>query len=216
MRRHAIAMILVTLLGETPALAQVGAMGAPTPGIGVTSPLGMTPNSTTSPAGIPLGATELASPGISPAVPGTLGMSGGATGCGTLAGSSPGMSSAGSTYDGGGMAIGSGSSLTGSTSMPGTSMPGTSSMSGMCGGGASSSAPSATSTLTPSPGGASKAGIPLDSVEIGNAGISPMVTVPAPSSYPSMMGNYPTTGSGTPCSMMGSSSPSPSMSSTGC
>lgn len=203
MRGELIATLLAALLSAPAALAQVGAMGAPTPGMGLTSPLGITPNSSESPTGIPFGATELASPGLSPALIGTSGMPSSGAACSTSGGSSSEMSTSSGTYDGGGMAVAGGSPLTGGTSM-----------SGMCAAASGGSPPSATST--PSPGGASRAGIPLDSVEIGNAGLSPLVTVPAPSSYPSTMGNYSPTGSGAPCSMMGPSPPSPSMSSAGC
>jgi hypothetical protein len=199
--------VLAALLSCTSALAQVGGMGSPTPGVGVTSPLGITPSSSTSPVGIPLGATEIGSSGLSPAPVttsgGTIGMTGGVTTCGTVGGASSETPAASSTYDGGGMATGSGSSLASVPSMSGTPM------SGMCGTAASSSTPPTTATLTPSPGGASRAGIPLGSVEIGSAGVSPLVVVPAPSPYSSTMG------SGTPCSMTGSTMSS-SMSSTGC
>jgi hypothetical protein len=197
MRREMMAATLALLFGCNPVFAQVGGMAAPTPVIGATSPLGITPNSPTSPVGIPMGATELASPGLSPALTGTLGMTGGGMTCGALGDSSSTVPAASSTYDGGGMAMGNGSSLVDATAIP-----------GMCGTASSSSAPT-TTTLSPSPGGASKAGIPLGSVEIGNAGISPMLAVPAPSPLLSTMG-YPSM-SGTPCSTTGSP-----MSSTGC
>jgi hypothetical protein len=70
MRRALIAATLAALLGWNPAFAQVGGMG--TPGIAATSPLGMAPGSAVSPTGIPMGATELATPGISPATNGTI------------------------------------------------------------------------------------------------------------------------------------------------
>ena len=197
MRRELIAAMLALLLGCNPVFAQVGGMGSPTPGIGATSPLGITPNSPMSPVGIPMGATELASPGLSPAPTGTLGLTGGGTTCQALGGLSSETSATSSTYDGGGMAIGSGSSLSGGTAT--------------CGTASSSSAPSTTATSPPSAGGATKTGIPLDSVEIGNAGISPLVVVPTPSPYSSITENPSMIGSGTPCSMTGSS-----MSSTGC
>jgi len=191
-RRKLIAAMLAALLSCKPVLAQVGGIGMPIPGIGATSPLGMVPSSPTLPLGIPLGATELASPGLSPVPTGSLGMTGG---CGP----SSGMSGANSVYDGGGMTVGTGSSFAGSTTAMGT-----------CGAAPSSSASAATApTSTTSAGGAARAGIPLDSVEIGNAGISPLVTVPAPS--PLTMEDPSTIGSGAPCSIIGSS-----MSATSC
>jgi len=74
MRRALIAATLAALFGCNPAFAQVGGMG--TPGIAATSPLGMAPGSAVSPTGIPMGATELASPGLSPLPGGMIGMTG--------------------------------------------------------------------------------------------------------------------------------------------
>jgi hypothetical protein len=81
MRRILIAAMQAALFGCIPAFAQVGGMGSPTPGIGATSPLGMAPGSPVPPAGIPMGATELASPGLSPAPAGTIGVPGNGTTC---------------------------------------------------------------------------------------------------------------------------------------
>src|SRR4029077_17744622 len=73
-RRELITAILATLLGFNPVFAQVGGIGSPTPGMGPTSPFGMSPAAgSVGPAGVPLGATELATPGLSPAPPSTLG-----------------------------------------------------------------------------------------------------------------------------------------------
>ena len=63
MRRALIPVALAALLGCNPAFAQVGGVGIPTPGIAATSPLGMAPGSSVSPTGIPMGATEIVSPG---------------------------------------------------------------------------------------------------------------------------------------------------------
>ena len=53
------------LAGCGPAFAQVGMItGAPAP-LGVTSPLGFGPGAPVGATGIPLGATELATPGVS-------------------------------------------------------------------------------------------------------------------------------------------------------
>jgi hypothetical protein len=60
----------MAMLGCSPAFAQVGGTSVPTPGIAATSPLGvlgaLQPGTSVGPTGIPLGATELTSPGISP------------------------------------------------------------------------------------------------------------------------------------------------------
>src|ERR1700689_4679050 len=62
-----IAAVIPVLFASNVAVAQVSGMATPTPSIGATSPLGTGTGSTVSPTGIPLGSTELASPGISPA-----------------------------------------------------------------------------------------------------------------------------------------------------
>jgi hypothetical protein len=99
-------------LGCGPALAQVGMTTSPTPGLEATSPLGMSPGAPVAPAGIPFGATELASPGISSAVTGSAGMTAGMTGYGVACAVS-GIASSGTTnaatYDGGGIATGTSS-----------------------------------------------------------------------------------------------------------
>jgi hypothetical protein len=170
MRRALIPVALAALLGCNPAFAQVGGVGIPTPGIAATSPLGMAPGSSVSPTGIPMGATEIVSPGISPMPSGTLGMSGYGITCSATGSASPETSSA-STYDGGGM--GMAGSVPGSASICGT-------------GSASGSSTAATPSMSPS--AVSRPGIPLGSVEIGSAGISPLVVVPMPSASPSTMG----------------------------
>jgi hypothetical protein len=171
----------ITMLGCSTALAQVGGMSVPTPGIAATSPLGMPggsqPGTSVGPTGIPLGATELAAPGISPMLTDPTGMM--ASGC--LAGGSgiSGGISGISTYDGGGLAVGGGMGA-------GTAC-------GVAPAGAASPGGSAPST---SLGGASRTGIPLGSVEIGNAGVSPLIAVPSPtiSSSPfGIVGSSPST-----------------------
>jgi hypothetical protein len=81
MIRTLIAAIATVLLGCGAAFFQI-ATGAPVPSpLGITSPLGMAPGSPVPPAGIPMGATELASPGLSPAPAATIGMTGNSTTC---------------------------------------------------------------------------------------------------------------------------------------
>ena len=78
MIRTLIAVIATVLLGCGATFFQVGT-GAPVPSpLGITSPLGMAPGSPVPPAGIPMGATELASPGLSPAAA-TIGVTGNST-----------------------------------------------------------------------------------------------------------------------------------------
>jgi hypothetical protein len=179
-RRELIAAILATLLGVNPVFAQVGGIGSPTPGMGATSPFGMSPAAgSVGPAGVPLGATELATPGLSPAPPGTLGS--GFTICSAVVGA-PTTNAAG-TFDGGGV----GTSM--DTSQMG--MAGTSSTSGSCnqasGAGSAGTLPSTTS----SPGSNVRPGIgtiPMGSTELDRGGVSPS---PCPLSGPTL----PTNGS---------------------
>src|ERR1700719_4357521 len=135
MRRMLIAAMQAALIGCGPAAAQVGGVGIPTPGIAATSPLGMTPGSSVSPTRIPMGATELASPGLSPATNGAIGMTGFGTTCSAMASPSSGMSSSSTNFDGGGIGVGTGTSLPGSTAV--------------CGTGSSSSSSAAMSSASP-------------------------------------------------------------------
>jgi hypothetical protein len=185
--------VVATLLSCTsafsPAFSQVGGMGSPMPRIAATSPLGVVSGASVPPTGIPLGATELASPGLSPLTDGTVGMAGFGSTCSADGNSSSGISGT-STYDGGGMGLGTGASL------PGSGV--------ICG--ASSSGSSAAMPSTAS-GNVARTEIPLGSVEIGNAGVSPLVVVPTPSAFPSMMGtpgpSLSTIGTSTTPSMLG-------------
>jgi hypothetical protein len=172
MRRLWIATLAVTFLCSSPAFSQVGGMASPTPGIAATSPLGMAPGALVPQTGIPLGATELASPGLIPVTNGIAGMAGYGTTCSASGSPTSGTSGTG-TYDGGGMALGMGIGLPGSTAT--CTSPGN-----------SASSTAATSSMTPS--SVARPGIPLGSVEIGNAGISPLVTIPTPSASPSAFG----------------------------
>jgi hypothetical protein len=203
MRISLIAAILPTLLVCNVAMAQVSGMASPTPTMGATSPLGMGTGSAVSPTGIPLGSTEIASPGVSPApgdATGTIAMPSSSTTCSTIG--IPPSSTFGSTtsFDGGGMAIGSGTpsamspsamSMSGTSATSGMSttsgIPETSGLSGMCGSGSSSVASSSTATSPTTPGGAARTGIPLGSTEIGSLGVSSAAPVPT-------MGVSPTVG----------------------
>jgi hypothetical protein len=198
MKRLWIATVVATLLScgsaFSPAFSQVGGMGSPTPGIAATSPLGMTPGASVQPTGIPLGATELASPGLSPITDGTAGMTGYGTTCSAVGSSSSGTSSS-STYDGGGMGLGAGMG----TSVPGSGV--------ICGASSSSNVSSTAAMSSTAPGNLARTGIPLGSVEIGSAGVSPLVVVPTPSASPSTFGTLTpspsTIGTPTAPSMLG-------------
>lgn len=189
------------------ALAQVTGMALPTPTVGTTSPLGSTTGTSMSPVGIGLGATELPSPGISPApvVTGSIATPSTGTACSTLGLSPSGMFGSTSTYDGGGMAMAGSTPATGgmagntaasidpSSGIAATTMSGmtqsstsatldTAGMSGMCGSGSSSVAASSspTSTAPTTPGGNARTGIPLASTEISNLGVSSAALLPTP------------------------------------
>jgi hypothetical protein len=114
--------LLVALFDCNPVFAQTGTIGSPAPGVSATTPLAMAPGSPISSPGIPLGSTELASPGLSPlpASPtglttGTTGTAGSGSTCSALGMPSSGVSSSGisgasTLFDGGGMAAGPSSS----------------------------------------------------------------------------------------------------------
>src|SRR5215469_14611895 len=120
MRFSLIAAVFPALVICNAATAQMNGMASPTPSIGATSPLGLGMGSTVSSTGIPLGATELASPGISPAptgsVTGTISMPSSGTICSTAGTSPSGMYGSTATYDGGGMAVGTATPATAATS----------------------------------------------------------------------------------------------------
>jgi hypothetical protein len=202
-----------SLLFAGPVFAQIQDPLMATPSLGATSPLGMGPGGSVGGTGIPLGATEITSPGVSPAptvgVTGTIAMpsSGaittGGTSCSTIGASPSGMYGSSASYDGGGMAVGTAAPATAATSGTSTSsgvsatssgmstssgMLDTSGMSGMCGSGSSSVAASSTPTSTAptAPGGVARTGIPLGSYEIGNFGVSSAPAVPTISVLPTV------------------------------
>src|SRR5712672_3080215 len=211
MRFSLIAAVLPALFVCNGAMAQVSGMAAPTPTMGATSPLGLGTGSSVSPTGIPMGATEIASPGVSPmptGVTGTIAMPSSGTTCSTSGTSPSGMFGSAASFDGGGTAVGAAMPATaatsGATAMSGTAtssgisatsgmsttsgMPETSGMSGMCGSGSSSIASSSTpaSTSPTTPGGGARTGIPMGSTEIGNLGVSSAAAVPTLSVTPSV------------------------------
>jgi hypothetical protein len=141
MKTHLVmAALAVSLLGGSSASAQVGGVG--TSPLGAASPLAMGPGVPVAPTGIPLGATEMTTPGTSPAPSSAMG----AIGCSSAGG--PTSQAAAPLFDGGGMA-GAASSGCAGTGAGGSSMP-------------------ALPTLR-----VGRAGIPLGSTELGNAGLSP-------------------------------------------
>src|SRR5260221_10057434 len=194
-------MFAATLLCCSPAFAQVGTL---TPSLGATSSLGAVPGAPVGPNGLQLGASPTVSP-VPNGITGTITVpstSSGAGACSTVATSPLGTFGSPSTYDGGGMAMATGTTtpstaagagISNSTAISATSGESTSSgmletsgLTGMCGSGSSSiaasSSPTSTSSTTTS--GAARAGVPLDSTGIGNLGVSAAQVGPTPSVLP--------------------------------
>jgi len=142
------------LMGCHPVSAQATTPGVTQPfGMGATSPFTLGPGSTVPPVGIPLGSTEIATPGLSPAAP--LAGAGSTFGNSACSGSTNSAQSSGEPFDGGG--------LSGSASV--------------------SCAPTGDFNGSgPNLSGSSvgRAGIPLGSTELGGAGLSSAAPVPAP------------------------------------
>jgi hypothetical protein len=195
MMRLLIVAITAALLGSGSASAQIGGL-ATSPGpspLGMTSPLGIGPAAPVAPTGIPLGATELATPGVSPMTSGAspvVPAIGGATACsgaGAVGGSTglanPGTSGSTTIFDGGG--LGGTASGTCAATASGSS------------GGPAASASSPTGMGAASAVG--RVGIPLGSTELNVGGLSPPpdVLTPNPSA--------PLSTSGTPCPTTGMS-----------
>src|SRR5262245_7536193 len=168
MRRLLMVVTTAALLGCGSASAQIGGL-ATSPGsspLGITSPLGIGPAAPVAPTGIPLGATELASPGVSPMTSGAspvVPAIGGATACsdaGALGGSigiaNPGTSGSSTIFDGGG--LGGTASGTCAATTNGSA------------GGPAASASSPTGMGSSVVG---RVGIPLGSTELSVGGLSP-------------------------------------------
>jgi len=159
---------------------QAGVM--PTPSLSATSPLGMAPSAPVGGTGIPFGATEIASPGISPAPLASTGIIGG-TVCSTIGTAPSTMFGSASSFDGGGVATGtvtpqSTMAMSSSGLPPTSALIDTSGTQSMCGAGSGSSAASSAPTSPTTPGGVPRTGIPMGSTEIGNLGVSSAAAVP--------------------------------------
>jgi hypothetical protein len=180
MRRLLVTTTVSVLLGCSTAWAQVTVgTGAPAP-LGFTSPLGMGPGASVGGIGIPLGATEMATPGVSPTAAGTspLGSMTAST-CSSIGASaqpttsSPGNSSSGSSMAGSSSATGGMSAPTAlfdSTGISGTA-------SGTCASGTTASFNPGASASSPGNGlrsGIGRVGVPLGSTELGTGGLSPL------------------------------------------
>jgi hypothetical protein len=198
-----IAIILASYCGS-PVFAQ-GGMGTTMPPLSATTPLGTDPGTPVAGNGISMGAAVPSSAIVSALPRYPTGAS--STACSTLGTASTEMFGSPSSYDGGGVTLsGAATAATASTvatattdtaaasGMPsgisatsGLSMTSglatTAGLSGMCGSGSTgiaTSAPTSTSSTTTSV----RAGIPLDSTEIGNLGVSSAAAIPTASAVP--------------------------------
>lgn len=152
-------------MGCDPASAQAMTSGVPQPpGMGTTSPFTLGSGSTVAPVGIPLGSTEIATPGLSPAAP-PIGV-GSTFGNPACSGSGNSSQSSGAPFDGGGFSGGTSVSCAPAGDM-------------------SASGP----VLSGSGSSVGRVGIPLGSTELGGAGLSSAAPVPAPSPFVSSPSN---------------------------
>ena len=196
------ATLTAAVLASGSAAAQVGGIGTSPLGspLGMTSPLGIGPAPAVPRTGIPMGATELSSPGVSPMTFGAspLGPApGNITSCSSIGGSIP-QASSGMASSMPGTSFNSGMSATGSsgstTIFDGGGMTGNAS--GTCTTTASSPTAGPSSSAS-SPTGmglgsqVGRVGIPLGSTELGVGGLSPPpdVLIPNPSTPLSTSGN---------------------------
>lgn len=164
-----------------PAFAQQAAV-MPTPSLSATSPLGMVPSAPVGGTGIPFGATEIASPGVSPAPLPSTGIIG-STVCSTVGTAPSAMFGSAATFDGGGVAVGtvtpqSTMAMSSSGISPTSALIDTSGTQSMCGAGSGNLAASSTPTSPTTAGGVPRTGIPMGSTEIGNLGVSSDAAVP--------------------------------------
>jgi hypothetical protein len=165
----------------SPAFAQQAAV-MPTPSLSATSPLGMVPSAPVGGTGIPLGATEITSPGVSPMPLPSSGIVG-STVCSTVGTAPSTMFGSAASFDGGGMAVGtvapqSMMQMSSSGISPTSALIDTSGSQSMCGAGASNTTASSAPTSPTTPGGVPRTGIPMGSTEIGNLGVSSAAAVP--------------------------------------
>ena len=219
MTRIWISALTALLVGCGSAFAQISP-GSP---LGMTSPLGIGPGSAVAPTGIPLGATELASPGVSPTTSGAspLGLAA-STPCSGIGGSIP-QASFGTTTSTTSTTSGTDSSTMGtssaSTSVSNSVFDGGGTVgtaSGTCATTSGSAlAGPATSASSPTGMGSvasvGRVGIPLGSTELGAGGVSP------PSVALTLNPTAPVTplGSTVPCSTNSMSSTTGTLSTTG-
>ena len=172
MNKVTVGLVAALSLNCGPALAQVADTSPP---LGMTSPLAIGPGSPVGPPGVPLGATELNSPGLSPMLGGTLSLGPAAAGSSQCSGAVANMAAPMASiapFDGGGT---------------------TGTASGTCANvGIGTSAAGNASPLTQVP----RTGIPMGATELSPGGLSPPPTVQPPNPVNSQL---------TPPSMPGAS-----------
>ena len=202
MTRLAMIATATILLSCGSVLAQVSG-SAPSP-LGITSPLGIGPAPAVPGTGIPLGATEFNSPGVSPMTSGESPLGPAALSTTTCAGINSPAGNLSGTGSMTGSSVGSGMSTAGtsasSMTFDGGGNVGTAS--GTCAGiaGTTSGQPAASAsspTMATSSSSVGRAGIPMGSTELGVGGLSPPPQIL--NSNPSA----PTSTTGTPCSTGG-------------
>jgi hypothetical protein len=158
MTRYLFAIATAIFVGSSCAYAQVGGMGTPAPGMGVTSPLGMSTFGTAAaPTGTPLGAAPLATPGVSS---GSSNRVASATAC-SSAGIASAMAGATALFDNSGVGI-----MTGAT-LPGSAAPVTTTC------GPASAAPGAAASQSSTSSQLGVPTIPMGSTELSSPGLSP-------------------------------------------
>jgi hypothetical protein len=163
--------------------------------IGPTSPLGIDSSSSVGGSGIPLGATEIPSAGVSPLATystGTIALPGSGTTCTTLGTSQTGLTAPNYTYDGGGMAMGSAATATAATA--GTTMTSTAATPGS----AQTAGVSVPVAAPTDPGTLPSSGIPT-TYAMGTVGVSGMCSPGSSGLSPSApTSTTPTTPGGSP------------------
>lgn len=194
MKRFLMITTAATLLCGPAFAQQAGVM--PTPSLSATTPLGMVPGAPVGGTGIPFGATEIASPGVSPAPLPSTGIIGSAV-CSTIGTAPSTMFGSTNTFDGGGVPGGTATptstmAMSSSGISPTSALIDTSGIQSMCGAGSSSLAASSTPTSPTTPGGVPRTGIPIGSTEIGNLGISSAAAVPIITVTPTIASTIPT------------------------
>jgi hypothetical protein len=196
MTRLAMIATATILLSCGSAFAQISG-SVPSP-LGMTSPLGIGPAPAVAGTGIPLGATELNSPGVSPMTSGVSPLGSAPLSTTTCAGVNSLVGNLSGASSMTGSSVGTGMSTSGtaasSTTFDGGGNVGTAS--GTCAGiaGTTSGQPAASAsspTGMASPSAVGRVGIPIGSTELGVGGLSPMPEISttnpsAPTSIPGM------------------------------